>query len=99
MSETWDIPSAIALYNIDRWGTGYFTINGAGNVQVMPTQTYGNAIALMGVVRRRASKEWRFHSSYDSRTCSGIALKRSIALFAPRLPKRITRAPTKGCFQ
>jgi arginine decarboxylase len=50
MSETWDIPSAIALYNIDRWGTGYFTINGAGNVQVMPTQTYGNGIDLMEVV-------------------------------------------------
>ena len=50
MSETWDIPSAIALYNIDRWGTGYFTINAAGNVQVMPTQTYGNAIDLMEVV-------------------------------------------------
>jgi len=50
MSETWDIPSAIALYNIDRWGTGYFTINGAGNVQVMPTQAYGNAIDLMEVV-------------------------------------------------
>ena len=50
MTETWDIPSAIALYNIDRWGTGYFTINAAGNVQVMPTQTYGNAIDLMEVV-------------------------------------------------
>jgi arginine decarboxylase len=50
MSEMWDIPSAIALYNIDRWGTGYFTINGAGNVQVMPTQAYGNAIDLMEVV-------------------------------------------------
>jgi len=50
MSETWDIPSAIALYNIDRWGTGYFTINGAGNVQVMPTQAYGNAIDLLEVV-------------------------------------------------
>jgi arginine decarboxylase len=50
MSETWDIPSAIALYNIDRWGTGYFTINGSGNVQVMPTQAYGNAIDLMEVV-------------------------------------------------
>jgi len=50
MTETWDIPSAIALYNIDRWGTGYFTINAAGNVQVMPTQSYGNAIDLMEVV-------------------------------------------------
>ena len=36
MSENWDIPSAIALYNIDRWGSGYFTINRFGNIQVMP---------------------------------------------------------------
>jgi len=50
MTETWDIPSAIALYNIDRWGTGYFTINGSGNVQVMPTQAYGQAIDLMDVI-------------------------------------------------
>src|ERR1700737_5627159 len=54
MSETWDIPSAIPLYNIDRWGTGYFTINGSGNVQVMPTQAYGNTIDLMeGVTEAR----------------------------------------------
>ena len=39
MSETWDIPSAIALYNIDRWGTGYFTINGAGSGQGAHTNT------------------------------------------------------------
>ena len=50
MTETWDIPSAIALYNIDRWGSGYFNINAAGNVQVMPTQAYGQAIDLMDVV-------------------------------------------------
>src|ERR1700747_1781977 len=50
MTETWDIPSAIALYNIDRWGSGYFTINAAGNVKVMPTQSYGNAIDLMEAV-------------------------------------------------
>src|SRR5258708_1889915 len=50
MTETWDIPSAIALYNIDRWGSGYFNINAAGNVQVMPTQAYGQAIDLMEVI-------------------------------------------------
>ena len=61
MTETWDIPSAIALYNIDRWGTGYFTINGAGNVQVMPTQAYGQAIDLMDVVSvRRATRGMAF---------------------------------------
>ena len=60
MSETWDIPSAIALYNIDRWGTGYFTINGSGNVQVMPTQAYGNAIDLMEVVEEARKQGMSF---------------------------------------
>jgi arginine decarboxylase len=60
MSENWDIPSAIALYNIDRWGTGYFTINGAGNVQVMPTQAYGTAIDLMEVVTEARNQGMTF---------------------------------------
>src|ERR1700724_3359499 len=60
MTETWDIPSAIALYNIDRWGSGYFTINAAGNVQVMPTQAYGQAIDLMDVVNEARARGMAF---------------------------------------
>jgi len=60
MSETWDIPSAIALYNIDRWGTGYFTINSIGNVQVMPTKTNGQAIDLMDVVNEARDRGMAF---------------------------------------
>jgi arginine decarboxylase len=60
MSETWDIPSAIALYNIDRWGTGYFTINGAGNIQVTPTQAYGTAIDLTEVVTEARNQGMTF---------------------------------------
>jgi len=60
MSETWDIPSAIALYNIDRWGTGYFTINPAGNVQVMPTRTNGQSIDLMDVVNEARDRGMAF---------------------------------------
>ena len=32
MKPPWDIPAAISLYNIDRWGSGYFTINEKGNI-------------------------------------------------------------------
>jgi arginine decarboxylase len=60
MSETWDIPSAIALYNIDRWGTGYFTINSIGNVQVMPTKTNGQAIDLTDVVNEARDRGMAF---------------------------------------
>jgi arginine decarboxylase len=60
MSETWDIPSAIALYNIDRWGTGYFTINSIGNVQVIPTKTNGQVIDLMDVVNEARDRGMAF---------------------------------------
>jgi arginine decarboxylase len=60
MSEAWDIPSAIALYNVDRWGSGYFTINGAGHVQVMPTQAYGTAIDLVEVVTEARNQGMTF---------------------------------------
>ncbi len=36
--QPWDIPAATALYNIDRWGGGYFGINEKGHVQAFPTQ-------------------------------------------------------------
>jgi arginine decarboxylase len=38
MTPEWDIQSAISLYNIDRWGSGYFTINERGNISILPTQ-------------------------------------------------------------
>src|SRR6202045_2788367 len=60
MTDTWDIPSAIALYNIDRWGSGYFTITAAGNIQVMPTQAYGQAIDLMDVVHEARNRGMAF---------------------------------------
>ncbi len=60
MTETWDIPSAVALYNIDRWGSGYFNINAAGNVQVMPTHSYGQAIDLMDVVTEARDRGMAF---------------------------------------
>jgi arginine decarboxylase len=60
MTETWDIPSAIALYNIDRWGSGYFNINAAGNIQIMPTQTYGQSIDLMDVVNEARDRGMAF---------------------------------------
>jgi arginine decarboxylase len=46
----WDIPSATAAYNIDRWGAGYFTINGQGNLQVTPLLNHGGSIDLMEVL-------------------------------------------------
>ena len=50
MKPPWDIPAAISLYNIDRWGTGYFTVNGKGNIQIQPTRKPEAVIDIMEVV-------------------------------------------------
>jgi arginine decarboxylase len=46
----WDVEAATATYNVDGWGSGYFEINAAGNVQAMPLQEGGGAIDILEVV-------------------------------------------------
>jgi arginine decarboxylase len=60
MSDSWDIPSAISLYNVDRWGSGYFSINRSGNIQVMPTQQESLSIDLMEVVQEARDRGMNF---------------------------------------
>ena len=50
MKSEWDIEAAIATYNVDRWGSDYFTINEAGNVVARPLQENGGSIDIMEVV-------------------------------------------------
>ena len=49
MTDGWDIQSAISLYNIDRWSSGYFSINQQGHIQVLPMQA-GAGIDIMDVI-------------------------------------------------
>jgi arginine decarboxylase len=41
---------AVALYNVDRWGGGYFAINKRGNLAVLPTGSNSQKIDLMEIV-------------------------------------------------
>jgi arginine decarboxylase len=50
MQQPWDIPAATSLYNIDRWGLGYFSINARGNIQVCPTQNAATPIDIMELI-------------------------------------------------
>ena len=50
MKNEWDVEAAISTYNVDGWGTGYFTVNGAGNVEVRPLQEKGGSIDILDVV-------------------------------------------------
>jgi len=55
MTDGWDIQSSISLYNIDRWSSGYFSINKAGHIQVLPMQT-GEGIDIMEVIEEARSR-------------------------------------------
>ena len=44
MKNEWDVDAAIATYNVDGWGGGYFTVNPTGNVAVRPLQENGGTI-------------------------------------------------------
>src|SRR5256885_9992909 len=50
MKNDWDVESAISTYNVDGWGSGYYSINAAGNAEVRPLQENGGAIDILEVV-------------------------------------------------
>jgi arginine decarboxylase len=56
----WDVESAIATYNVDGWGSGYFTINAEGNVVAKPLQENGGTINLLEVVNEARSRGLSF---------------------------------------
>ena len=60
MTPEWDIQSAISLYNIDRWGSGYFTVNDRGNIQILPTQDARATIDIMEVIAEARARGLSF---------------------------------------
>ncbi|MCF7709366.1 MAG: biosynthetic arginine decarboxylase [Verrucomicrobia bacterium] len=56
-SEEWGIQDSRTVYNIDRWGAGYFDIDDAGNVVANPLSKEGASVVLMDVVEEATSKD------------------------------------------
>src|SRR5882724_6422639 len=56
----WDVDSAIATYNVDGWGGGYFTVNAEGNVVAKPLQENGGSITILEVVNEARSRGLSF---------------------------------------
>jgi len=54
-----EIGDALSLYNVDRWGGGYFGINDVGHVVVKPKRN-GEQIDLMEIVREARSRSLHF---------------------------------------
>ena len=56
MKSDWDVEAAISTYNVDGWGSGYFSVNAAGNAEVRPLQEKGGAIDILEVVNEARSR-------------------------------------------
>jgi len=50
-TSSWGVADALELYNLPAWGSGYFSINEAGNVVVRPDGTAAREIDLLEVVQ------------------------------------------------
>jgi arginine decarboxylase len=60
MKTEWDLESAIATYNVDGWGAGYFTINSSGNVEARPLKENGGSIDVLEVVTEARARNLGF---------------------------------------
>ncbi|PWU09949.1 MAG: arginine decarboxylase [Verrucomicrobia bacterium] len=59
MSE-FDIHAATALYNVDRWSDGYFTINSRGNIAALPTRSPDRQIDLYELIEEARKRGLKF---------------------------------------
>jgi len=56
----WDIQQARNLYNIQRWGAGYFDINEEGHVIAKPLRDTGAAVDLTDVIEEAKARGLKF---------------------------------------
>src|SRR5213079_2708474 len=60
MKTEWDVESAIATYNVEGWGRGYFTINASGNVEARQLQQNGGTIDILEIVNEARNRGLSF---------------------------------------
>src|SRR5205814_1340323 len=52
----WTREDAISFYNIDGWGTGYFSVNEKGNLIMLPKGEGGPSIQIVDIIEDMASR-------------------------------------------
>ena len=59
-SEPWDVQQARNLYNVHRWGAGYFDISEAGRVIAKPQREAGASVDLTDVIEEAKARGLKF---------------------------------------
>jgi len=60
LSPEWELADAVAAYNVERWGTGYFAVTPKGTLGVSPLQDPTQSIDLMAVVKEAKERGLAF---------------------------------------
>ncbi len=101
----WDLPAAVSTYNIDRWGSGYFSINARGNIQVSPlpgvtTTKSGNpaTIDLMDVVAEAREQGLTFPLCVRFQDLLRHRVKTICEAFASAIAQFHYQKPYRGVF-
>jgi arginine decarboxylase len=59
-NQPWDVQQARNLYNIQRWGAGYFDINEGGKVVAKPQREVGASVDLTDVIEEAKARGLKF---------------------------------------
>jgi arginine decarboxylase len=98
MNTPWDIPSAIALYNIDRWGGGYFTVNDKGHISVLPTQNPETPIDLVELLEEARERGLTFPMVVRFQDLVRHRVERINLAFADAIAEMAYQASYRGVF-
>ena len=56
LNKNWTIEDSISIYNIDKWGDEYFSINSKGNISITPEKKSKKNIDLFKLIEELKSR-------------------------------------------
>src|SRR6476619_3958098 len=59
-NQPWDVQQARNLYNVHRWGAGYFDINEGGRVVARPLRETGASVDITDVIEEAKARGLKF---------------------------------------
>ena len=96
-ARAWTVHDASELYEVARWGNGYFSVNDAGHVQVHPTKDTAQAIDLKELVDRLQLRGIGLPVLIRFTDILKHRLGDIHGAFRPPSPRTSTRAATAAC--
>jgi arginine decarboxylase len=98
MNTPWDVQSSIALYNIDRWGSGYFSINEKGHISVLPTQDPATPIDVVELLEEAQERGLTFPMVLRFQDLLRHRVEKINSTFAEAIAEMGYRAEYRGVF-